>query len=468
MEKQTIGGFLATLRKANGYTQQEIAEKIGVSNKTLSSWETDKTCPDLTLIPVLADLYGVTSDEILRAERRRSETAEKERTPAERAAGNEKNIRVILKRQSRSFRNRNYILRGVSVAVWILLAAAVLFWLYVNMAAAIVFAVLFAAGMVTLSILLHVFSDNALSFVADSGENGGKIENVTAYKSDVYRERWRTIAVLVFPVFAGALVFPIYCCGKWVARGVDAVSEPFALLAVLGLWIAAIVAFLVYRAYRKRIEKYFLSEREKNSFLFNGKLLKKCLRSSACASGSLAVLFVIVSVFPSIFIWRDELYSAEKEDFRRYVQTVELSTSFSDMPTGEYYFDIENAVKEMRENGEKKEIELGNDFFLIGTVSKRNSRDGIMTYEGLSLCWKDGNITTHYIVNNIVYSEKADAFLLRYASYVPSELYVREKKGIYTIGTQTTLARGMKIVICFLEFLPVPICFSVYCIKRKK
>ena len=86
MEKQTIGGFLATLRKANGYTQQEVAEKLGVSNKTLSSWETDKTCPDLTLIPVLADLYGVSADEILRAERRKtggaaSEEAETKRGP---------------------------------------------------------------------------------------------------------------------------------------------------------------------------------------------------------------------------------------------------------------------------------------------------------------------------------------------------------------------------------------------------
>ena len=468
MEKQTIGGFLAALRKANGYTQQEVAEKIGVSNKTLSSWETDKTCPDLTLIPVLADLYGVTSDEILRAGRRRSETAEKERTPEDRAAGNEKNIRVVLKRQSRSFRNRNYILRGVSVAVWILLAAAVLFWLYVSMAAAIVFAVLFAAGMVTLSILLHVFSDNALSFVADGGENGEKIEDVAAYKSDVYRERYKTIAVFVFPLCIIPVGLMLICCVAWIAGGGDSISEMPALFATLGLWIAAIVAFGIYRAYRKRIEKYLFNEREKRSFSFNGKLLKKCMLSRACASGSLAVLFVIVSAFPSLFIWRDELYSAEKEAFRHYVQTVELLTGPSELPAGEYYFDIENAVKEMRENSEKKEIELGNDFFLTGTAAKRNSRDGIMTYEALFLCWKDGNNTTHYIIDNIVYSEKADAFLLRYASYAPSDLYVKEKRGIYTIGTQTTLARGMKIAICFLEFLPVPICFSVYCIKRKK
>ena len=41
MAKQTIGEFLATLRKANGYTQQEIADRLGISNRTLSGWECD-------------------------------------------------------------------------------------------------------------------------------------------------------------------------------------------------------------------------------------------------------------------------------------------------------------------------------------------------------------------------------------------------------------------------------------------
>ena len=106
MEKQTIGGFLATLRKANGYTQQEVAEKLGVSNKTLSSWETDKTCPDLTLIPVLADLYGVSADEILRAERRKTGGAasEEERNRDEARAA--KSVRALLGRQEK--KNRKY------------------------------------------------------------------------------------------------------------------------------------------------------------------------------------------------------------------------------------------------------------------------------------------------------------------------------------------------------------------------
>ena len=71
--KQTVGEFLATLRRANGYTQQEVADRLGVSNRTLSAWERDTSAPDILLLPVLADLYGVTVDEILRGERRAAE-----------------------------------------------------------------------------------------------------------------------------------------------------------------------------------------------------------------------------------------------------------------------------------------------------------------------------------------------------------------------------------------------------------
>lgn len=47
MEKKTIGGFIAALRKANGMTQRELAEKLNVSDKSISRWERDETAPDL-------------------------------------------------------------------------------------------------------------------------------------------------------------------------------------------------------------------------------------------------------------------------------------------------------------------------------------------------------------------------------------------------------------------------------------
>ena len=62
MDKQTIGEFLATQRKAKGFTQQYVADLLGVSNKTLSAWETNKAYPDILVLPALAELYGVTAD----------------------------------------------------------------------------------------------------------------------------------------------------------------------------------------------------------------------------------------------------------------------------------------------------------------------------------------------------------------------------------------------------------------------
>ena len=65
MEKKTIGSFIAAMRKANGLTQQDVADRLNVSNKTVSKWECNESYPDIALIPVLAELFGVSCDEIL-------------------------------------------------------------------------------------------------------------------------------------------------------------------------------------------------------------------------------------------------------------------------------------------------------------------------------------------------------------------------------------------------------------------
>ncbi len=67
--KTDIGEFLSALRKSKGLTQQEVANLLGVSNKTVSSWETGASCPDISMLPAIAELYGVTCDELLRGER---------------------------------------------------------------------------------------------------------------------------------------------------------------------------------------------------------------------------------------------------------------------------------------------------------------------------------------------------------------------------------------------------------------
>lgn len=76
-----MGEFLATLRKMNGFTQQDVADKLNISNRTLSSWETDRTTPDILLLPAISDLYGVTVDELLRCEKQTEQVVKKETEP---------------------------------------------------------------------------------------------------------------------------------------------------------------------------------------------------------------------------------------------------------------------------------------------------------------------------------------------------------------------------------------------------
>ena len=76
MTNKSIGNFLSELRKEKGLTQKEIADFLNVSDKTVSHWECDKYSPDISVIPVLAEFFGVTCDEILRGERKVPEDRE--------------------------------------------------------------------------------------------------------------------------------------------------------------------------------------------------------------------------------------------------------------------------------------------------------------------------------------------------------------------------------------------------------
>lgn len=67
MEK-TIGKKLYELRKQSGFTQDYIAEQLGVSAQAVSKWENDIACPDIMTLPNIAELYGITIDELFKNE----------------------------------------------------------------------------------------------------------------------------------------------------------------------------------------------------------------------------------------------------------------------------------------------------------------------------------------------------------------------------------------------------------------
>lgn len=70
MNMEKTGAYLASLRRGRDMTQQQAADLLGVSNKTISKWESGAGMPDIATLPALAALYGVTADDILAGETR--------------------------------------------------------------------------------------------------------------------------------------------------------------------------------------------------------------------------------------------------------------------------------------------------------------------------------------------------------------------------------------------------------------
>lgn len=69
MDLTKIGEFLAKLRKEQGWTQEQLGEKLGVTNKTVSRWEKGNYLPPVEMLQMLSDLYGLTINELLSGEK---------------------------------------------------------------------------------------------------------------------------------------------------------------------------------------------------------------------------------------------------------------------------------------------------------------------------------------------------------------------------------------------------------------
>lgn len=63
--KKSLGSLIAEARRKNGMTQLELAEKMGVTDKAVSKWERDLSCPDVNSLPQLAEVLGLSIEELL-------------------------------------------------------------------------------------------------------------------------------------------------------------------------------------------------------------------------------------------------------------------------------------------------------------------------------------------------------------------------------------------------------------------
>ena len=86
MDQEKIGVLLRSLRVQKGMTQKELAEKLGLSGKTVSKWECGQGCPDVSVLPELAGILGVSMEDLLAGQLPR----------AERDGGNMKNLKFYV------------------------------------------------------------------------------------------------------------------------------------------------------------------------------------------------------------------------------------------------------------------------------------------------------------------------------------------------------------------------------------
>lgn len=87
--EQTIGKRIAEHRKRLMMTQDQLAEQLGVTAQAVSKWENDQSCPDISILPKLAEIFGTTTDELLGIKAHEAEDVVHEAEVVDEASSNE-------------------------------------------------------------------------------------------------------------------------------------------------------------------------------------------------------------------------------------------------------------------------------------------------------------------------------------------------------------------------------------------
>lgn len=309
MERKSIGQFLAALRKSRGYTQAQLAEMLNVSDKAVSRWERDESAPDLSLIPVIAEIFEVSADEILRGERISTEEPKSsDRT--------KKQMERLLSSAKTKFQVRSILVLGIGVIG--LLAAMLCNFGFLRAHIGFIVGCIFYVAAIGLE---AVFCVLAFSSVSHSYFDGQKLQNSKKYFLRLTGVAMTVIAAL----FAASLPLVTQVSDAYVgltAGGWLACCIPYILIAlvVCGLSYMAVDHFAL------NLGVYALTEKESA----RRKLRSRCARVLAIV---LIVTFVGQFIF-NVVVSSEKLAHAEvfytPEDFIAYMETPVGSEVYED------------------------------------------------------------------------------------------------------------------------------------------
>ena len=277
MEKMTIGKFIAALRRANGMTQKELGERLYVSDKTVSRWERDECTPELNLIPAIAEIFGITSDELLRGQRR-SDSTDNPDTAARLKTKSDKQWRTLLQRRAVRFRNLSLISAGIALSGLVTAAICDLCFTHALLGFCLGLVFLIAAAIAQLC-----FAASArLHPDEDEPERHG---DIAAFNDALTRT-----SVSVFSLIGSILAFTLPLLLVEAYRGLGTGS--WLLLGLGTMAIALVAGHIVYvLAVRSALTRRgLLTQQDADAAAREKKLLKKFLKIPAAVTAVCLVL----------------------------------------------------------------------------------------------------------------------------------------------------------------------------------
>lgn len=368
MEKKTIGQFIAALRKANGMTQKELAEQLNVSDKAVSRWERDESAPDLSLIPVIAEIFGVTSDEILRGER----VVRQELSGTISSEKGKKQIAMLLDKTRNKFQMYCLVAGGIA-GIGLISAMICNFGILQAMIGFFVGTIFYLIAIVVLGIaLLH--STQAIQ-MEEADE-----EQVVACKKHIIRWCYGTVLVIV-AVFLLTLPFVTDVYGTYVGLNFDAWLLSGMPKAIGGVVIGVVLWWTVSG------KKFSPTEEEKTK-------VKRKLKYT----GGVAIILVITALAQAITIniIREEHPFSEGKTFYHYeefIEYMEQEVEQDGLMMGESSdgTSIENIEEE-------EEYEVHHYYDENGNSITREEYERL--YRTETVCDKHGNVLFTYINRN--------------------------------------------------------------------
>lgn len=323
MARKSIGEFISALRRANGMTQKQLAEKLNVSDKTVSRWERDESAPDLSLIPVIAEIFGVTSDEILRGERKNQDN--EEFVPPNNARV-EKQIEHLINNTRTKFTICSIIAIGISFVG--LLAAMICNFGFNRAGLGFLIGCIFYIPAVICEILFVILTVNSIK------TSGFEDERLNEYKKSLFKTAFNTFAIILYLFF---ITIP------FIENGTNFFGITFDYWLLRNLIYTILFAVLFFVSFtvanRTAVKKGFFTLSEKEQMQAE-KIFKLKKKSATLLVILIAVTFTLHFIFDGTplysAIWRAAASGREYTDlaeFKKYIETDEEPLDWT-----EYHF----------------------------------------------------------------------------------------------------------------------------------